>query len=338
MDEAILVLTQEIDPTSDFVIRELARRDANVIRFDIGDFPSGTSLLAEIDSSLVDWAGRLDRPRRSIGWGQIKSVWWRRPTYFRFPEHLSREERRFARDEAAAAIGGLLRLQDAFWMNHPERTAGADFKPVQLKAARQCGLEIPRTLITNRVEDACAFIRSNAENGRRTIYKTLAYSDVVNPVTGSDEVIYTTVVEESQLEDDELVRVSPCMFQEEVPKRLELRVTVVQDRVLTAGIDAAGSAAARVDFRAGYEELRYEPYELPDDLAKSLVNLVRDLGLTFAAIDLILTPDGRHVFLELNPAGQWAWLELELGLPISEAIADALQDGEARSIWRPGDA
>ncbi|MEV5409192.1 MvdC/MvdD family ATP grasp protein [Thermopolyspora sp. NPDC052614] len=328
---AILVLTHEIDPTADFVAHEFNRRNVPFIRLDLGEFPAKLSLSAAIDAEHDDWSGILKRPRRSVRLGDIRSVWWRRPTSFQFPEHLSREERWFARDEAAAALGGLLRLQDAFWMNYPESCMRAEFKPVQLKAARREGLEIPRTLISNQVGDVRAFIRDNRAAGRRTIYKTLAYADVINPVTGMNEVIYTSVVDEEDL-DESLVEVTPCLFQAEVEKDIELRATVVGDQVFTAGIDASASPDGKIDFRTAYEHIRYEHVELPPDVSARLIRLVRNLGLTFGAIDLIRTPDGRHVFLEINPSGQWAWLESELGLPISRAICDALENGHANRL------
>ena len=48
------------------------------------------------------------------------------------------------------------------------------------------------------------------------------------------------------------------------------------------------------------------------------------LDLNYGAIDIIVTPDGRHVFLEINPVGEFFWLELRPGFAISDAIADVL--------------
>ncbi|GIH59443.1 MvdC/MvdD family ATP grasp protein [Microbispora siamensis] len=320
----ILVLTQQIDPTADFVAHEFNRRSVPFVRMDLGEFPSRMDLSASIDSGEGDWKGAFHRPSRSVRLGGVRSIWWRRPTSFQFPEHLTREERWFARDEASAAFGGLLRLQEAFWMNYPEASMRAEFKPIQLKAARRRGLEIPRTLITNSADEARAFIRENRRAGHRTVYKTLAFSDVVNPVSGENEVIYTSVITEDDL-DDGLIKISPCLFQQEVAKKLELRVTVVGDKVFTAGIDASATPEGKVDFRTSYSSITYRHLELPAEVSDALVALVRDLGLAFGAIDLILTPDERYVFLEINPSGQWAWLEIELGLPITTAICDALQ-------------
>jgi D-alanine-D-alanine ligase-like ATP-grasp enzyme len=52
-------------------------------------------------------------------------------------------------------------------------------------------------------------------------------------------------------------------------------------------------------------------------------------GLNYGAVDMILTPDDRYVFLEINPAGEFFWLELKNPkFPVSAAIADVLL-GEA---------
>ena len=281
------------------------------------------SISAELDTADRDWVGQIARPNRGLDLGQISSIWWRRPTSFVFPDELTAEERTFARDEATAGLGGLLRLQDCFWMNHPERAASAEFKPLQLKRAKACGFTIPRSIITNDHGRALAFLKRNTECGLATIYKTLAFPTVMNPVSGQEDVIYTTRVTEDQL-DGAKIGMAPCLFQEEVPKALELRCTIVGDRVLSAGIDASQSARGELDFRTGYGELRYLHHTLPTEVESRLVRFAGSLGLAFGAADLILKPDGEYVFLEVNPGGQWAWLEGELGLPISAAIADAL--------------
>ncbi len=53
------------------------------------------------------------------------------------------------------------------------------------------------------------------------------------------------------------------------------------------------------------------------------MRIVDHLGLNYGAFDLILTPEGR-LFLELNPSGEFLWLDLYTKLPIAQAIADVL--------------
>jgi glutathione synthase/RimK-type ligase-like ATP-grasp enzyme len=69
---------------------------------------------------------------------------------------------------------------------------------------------------------------------------------------------------------------------------------------------------------------QYAPHDLPRDVERRCVALVGRLGLTYGAIDMIVTPDGRYVFLEINPSGLYQWIEVATGLPITDAICDLL--------------
>ncbi|MDQ3698554.1 MAG: hypothetical protein M3373_11110 [Gemmatimonadota bacterium] len=68
----------------------------------------------------------------------------------------------------------------------------------------------------------------------------------------------------------------------------------------------------------------YRPCQLPEKVEALCVELLTELNLCFGAIDIVRAPDGEYVFLEINPNGQWAWVEERTGLPISDAIADLL--------------
>lgn len=87
----------------------------------------------------------------------------------------------------------------------------------------------------------------------------------------------------------------------------------------------AGSEAARLDWRSDYRSLTYEPVDIPAEVAKGVGRLMDELRLYFGALDFAVTPDGRWVFFEVNPNGQWHWLAVRAGIPLVEAMADALQ-------------
>jgi glutathione synthase/RimK-type ligase-like ATP-grasp enzyme len=127
----------------------------------------------------------------------------------------------------------------------------------------------------------------------------------------------------------EAIRFGPVIVQEYVAKRVELRVTVVGRAVFAAEIHSQESNHARFDWRR-YDlgSTRHEVHRLPAVVADRCVEIVGRLGLRYGAIDLILTPDGRYVFLEVNPTGQWLWIEKATGLPIGDALCDLLLHGE----------
>ncbi len=119
------------------------------------------------------------------------------------------------------------------------------------------------------------------------------------------------------------------VFQERVEKERELRVAYVGGKFFAGAIDARRSARGATDWRrAEVGEVSWEHAELPRDMDIPLASLMSRLGLDYGAIDLIQTPSGEHVFLEVNPGGEWGMLEHDLGLPIAEAIAEALLNAE----------
>ncbi|HET8782655.1 MAG TPA: hypothetical protein VFM63_09565, partial [Pyrinomonadaceae bacterium] len=134
-------------------------------------------------------------------------------------------------------------------------------------------------------------------------------------------------VREEDLAGAEALRHSPMVFQELIPKAFELRVACVARKTFAGALDATGTSRGHTDWRrAAPDECRWQKEELPAEVVSSLQTLMSELGLVFGAVDLICTPAGEHVFLEVNPSGEWGMLERDLGLPISDAIADALTE------------
>jgi len=208
-------------------------------------------------------------------------------------------------------------------VNHPQANGVAGYKLVQLQTASQCGLAIPETLVTNDPVMARDFFDGC---GGEVIYKTLRQHTLAEGAT-----IYTSEVLPEHLERDMRagIRDTAHLFQKKVPKELELRSMVIGKRILTAEIYSQHSESSRIDFRRGYDDLRYGIHDdLPLNLQVKLLRFMDRMDLAFGMIDFILTPGGEYVFLEVNPSGQWYWLEKETGLPMCDALADYLVEGE----------
>lgn len=183
--------------------------------------------------------------------------------------------------------------------------------------------ELERAVLEERPEEARSFMD---EGGGEIIYKSLS-GGAIGFEQGRPRAVHTTVFSEFDDEQLDAIRTTPCPFQARVDKEVELRVTVVGTRAFTAAIDSSGSELARIDFRRDYDALRYGVEELPEQVREACLTMVQEFGLVYAALDLIRTPDGRYVFLELNPNGQWSWIQAETGLDIRGALADRLAAG-----------
>lgn len=312
---SVLVVTDRYDPTADLVVEELNRREVPVFRFDTSEFPTALTVGAEL--GVDGWRGRAWTGRRSVELAAVSGIYYRRPTVFTFHQDMSTEERRWAAVQARLGFGGLL-AGLAPWLNHPHDIGYAEYKPVQLQAAITAGFRVPRTMITNDPDTAQRFV---AEVGQ-AVYKPFGGTVAVTDTEGTHQVFATLVT--PQQAGDPSVAHSMHLFQAWVPKAYEVRLTVVDDQFFAARINAQ-SPTAQVDWRADYRSLAYAPIKTPTPVRSQVTELLRRLGLRFAAMDFVVAPDGEWWFLEANPNGQWAWIEAETAMPIAATIADALE-------------
>ncbi len=302
------------------VARALERRGATSFRLDTDRFPSSLQLSAEFGGAAGGERFRARQGGRELEASSVDAVWCRRVWRPALPEGLSPAVLEGARRESTATLAGWLgALEDCRWINPRCADQRAQDKLLQLRTARRLGLDLPRTLVTNDPQA----VRELHGEVPDLVAKMLTPFSV--SMDGRGSFVHTSPVRPEDLEALAGLSSSPMVFQENIPKQLELRVTLVGARAFVGAIDASGSAAGGTDWRlAGKNEARWEHYELPPGLLAQLVELTRELGLIYGAIDLILTPDGRYVFLEINPAGEWGMLEAELELPIADALAEAL--------------
>jgi ATP-grasp ribosomal peptide maturase len=312
---SVLVITDRYDPTANFVVAELNRRNVPVFRCDAGNFPTALSVSAELTGA--GWTGRACTSRRSLDLANISGIYYRRPTVFRFPDGMTAGERRWANVQARLGFGGLLATLKP-WLNHPHNIGYAEYKPVQLEAALAADLRVPRTLLTNEPHAARDFV---AEVGD-AVYKPFGGTAAIIDSDGTQQLFATRVSPEQA--GDATVAHTMHLFQQWIPKDYEVRLTVVDGRYFAARIDAR-TPAAKVDWRADYGSLEYTPVDTPTPIRSRVADLLRRLGLRFGALDSWSRRTASGGFWNVTPNGQWAWIETATGMPIAAALADALE-------------
>jgi glutathione synthase/RimK-type ligase-like ATP-grasp enzyme len=309
----ILVISYPEDPHAQRVIGWLRERQEAVMLIDVSDFPEKATLTVEYADPCRPhpWLQREGEPAFDLR--QVQAVWWRRPQAADVSAVTDLAARQFAANEWNEAIHGVWQLVEARWMNPPGLDEIASRKAYQLRIAAETGLRIPRTLITSSPEHARAFVDQHGLH--KTIFKTFSATHEVWRET--------RLVREQELEILDTLRLAPAIFQEYVPAAVDLRVTVIGDRLFPAAIHAQGTDYP-VDFRMSLGQARTEPAELPAPLVDRLLALMRRLGLVYGAIDMRRTPEGDYVFFEVNTAGEFLFIEERTGQPISQALAEWL--------------
>ncbi|MCY0989792.1 MvdC family ATP-grasp ribosomal peptide maturase [Nannocystis sp. ILAH1] len=308
-ERCVLLLSHSAEPLcTDAVAGALARRGARAVRLDSDDFPAALALRGELGFAGARGLVLADRPVVA------DAVWLWRLWPARLDERLTGEHREAAQRESFAALRGLLDLLPGVpWIDPLDIGRVADCKARQLRLACDLGLSIPPTLIT--AEPAAARDFFAAHDGQ-VIAKL--QTPLRQAMHGGG--LPTRLLRRDDLDALAGLRHCPMIFQRYVPKAMELRIAWVDGRALVGALDGASCG---VDWR--YEcSASWQPYELPETIHRRLAALMARLGLRQGAIDMIVTPTGDYVFLEVNPTGEWMMLENELGLPISDALAAAL--------------
>jgi len=269
----------------------------------------------EIDGSNVSFSQNATGEKKFIFKGTVMnpySVWYRRPQLPLFqdrkipsvPEFVHREFELFW-NMIVSSISEKLVL----WISHPLKLLGASVKTVQLANARRIGFKIPPTMITTDPTLAREFCE---EQDWQIIVKTLG-APVVSD-SGILKNMYARKLDQEKVKQLESVSTCPVILQKRIRKRRELRVTVIGTRVFAFElIPSDGISIDKVDDWRSIDPTAIKPqnFKLPPLLTKLCVELVSQMGLNFSTMDIIEGMEGDYYFLDLNPNGQWLWLEIE---------------------------
>ena len=308
----ILVVSYEGEEHTADVVQLLRQEGREVVQIDLGDFPVKSCLSmkwgedATPSYKVAQGGGAAELSRARVGW-------WRRVRPFAVDPAIQNEhDQAFVQSETSQAVNGMLDAIGCPWVNPREADAAAHHKPYQWSVAQRVGLRVPRTLVTNQPEEAREFI------ARLGVGKVVFKAFLASMQAWRE----TRLIEHSDLDRLALVRYAPVIFQEYIPG-VDLRITVIGDSIFAAEIDARQTSYP-VDMRMVVGEAKVRPVELPPELAVALLELQRRLQLVYGAIDVRRTPEGEYYFLEVNPAGQWLFVEQRTGLPITKAMAQCL--------------
>jgi glutathione synthase/RimK-type ligase-like ATP-grasp enzyme len=324
-----LIIAYPSDLHAVAVAHALRRKAHPATYWHSGDFPS-----RETESIAVSRGAtrvRARGPGLLLEDADFQSVWHRRPRIEPDRDLLHPADRNFARVQCEVLRRGFLHLlaPDAFWVNPPSAAYRVNNKILQQQAARSCGLAVPETLYSNDPREIRDFI---AGSGGSAIYKpftTAPWNDGT-----ATWACYASVVTAGRLVDDDILRQTPGIYQEVVPKDHELRVTIMGREAFCAKILSQETVDGRVDWRRAYDELTMVAEPLSAPVLESCLELMRRLSIVFGCFDFIVTPEGEHVFLEVNEMGQFLFIEEYTGLPLLDAFADFLIAGDPDFRYR----
>jgi len=298
----ILIITHKEDYTADFVIDKLNEYAIPYYRFNCEDYLKSN---VSIRFGIVD--------NYSIGeYSRFTAVWYRR-TKLPNIKCQNEGERIYLMNEMDAFVNNLFGIIKAKWLSNPISVANAENKFLQLSLAKSIGFNIPNTLATTDISELRSFIKNN----KKTVIKPVSRGRIDYP-NNSSKLIFTNIMSEEIIIALDAFELTPAIYQEYVDKDYELRVTVVGEDIFAASVDSQSIAASSVDWRR--KRTKFEEYNLPEDIKEKCLLLLRKLNISYGAFDIIKAKNGLYYFLEVNPNGQWVWIEKDTKQLISESI------------------
>lgn len=325
----VLLITNKEDVTIDFIVKELQRRNVKYYRLNTEDIPEKITTnfdLFKNHFSLYDHS-----KQQEINILDYDSVYFRRPKISTLShiEGITQAEIVFLKRELTSLLEGLYCvLERKFWLNNVFAIRKAENKLQQLLLAREIGFNTPYSLISNDYSQITSFVLANKSD---CILKPIKSGALATANTS--KVIFTSQLDHSALDETDRLESFPLFFQNHIEKTYDLRCTVIGKQVFSAEIHSQVNPESQVDWRKANSLLEHKKHLLPVSIANKCVALTQKMGLNYSAIDLIFDKNHQYQFLELNPNGQWAWIEKRLGYPLSKRIVDLLTNHNEKHVY-----
>ncbi|HXU28068.1 MAG TPA: hypothetical protein VN698_12630 [Bacteroidia bacterium] len=304
----ILIITHKSDYTADYLINKLNENSISYYRLNCEDIPKTNYSLTYSKKFNLELKGITN----------FHSVWFRRTKLPDLDDIKDLQERAYIINEFDALLTNFYyTIKADKWLSFPENIYKAENKVYQLKIASTIGFKIPDTLVTNNIIELQAFCkRCNYD----VIIKPLSHGRIA--YEEETKLIYTNKLKKEHIENLNSFSLTPSIFQKNIEKEYEIRVTMVGNKVFSAKVNSQENEETKIDWRR--KKLTFSSYILPHNIEVLCIDLLKKLDISFGAIDLIKSIDGEYYFLEINPNGQWAWIEIDTKAKISDAIIDYL--------------
>lgn len=268
----------------------------------------GEALLRTAEGTLVDASS-------------VDLIWWRRPKSKQQIDQTSLREDHLGlinNDCTASLVGGLESQFRGKWVSDPRATEYASNKINQLSLAPMAGFRIPETLISQSRDDLIQF------------YKKHSGKIIMKPVAGTPgPLLFTQFVSQVHLDSEQSIRTCPTIYQEFVPGKRHLRLNCFGVHCHACVIESDA-----LDWRPNLN-VPIHQWQVPEGLSKKVRHALDLLGLEMGIVDLKETEQGDIIWLEVNPQGQFLFLEGITGQPLTELFADFIEeclDGDIRII------
>lgn len=307
-----LIVSSTIDFSTDLVCYQMVQNNEKFYRLNRDEFLKHKII---VDLQKKSMQILIDNEVYEAQFEKLKGVFFRAPVFLRTQAKTELTvQDQLERNQWNSFLRNLIVFKNAKWINNPVNTYRAENKMYQLCIAEESGLSIPTTYISNYAD-------LKQELDKKYIVKSLDTALFYDLERGKEMFTYSNVVSGGELQEYDLTS-APVFIQDFLEPKIDCRITYVCGKLFPVKILQNGKGMYG-DWRLRKEELEYIPFELPKYVTDAIYKLMKELELSFGGIDLAIV-DEKYYFIEVNPTGEWGWLEVKTGIKISQEIKYAL--------------
>lgn len=332
MKPSCLIVTSELDTHADAVIKHINNSNSSVkiVRLNLETFIQNSLYAYEWESLgrlNQDYLHFLDSQKNAQN---VKVIWWRNfqssEQYNVLPEVTNEWAINYCQKETESLVYSLIGLYpNANWVNCWHQINLAFYRINQIPLAHKLGLKIPATIVTNSYEKALNFVQSQGECVVKSMIRHPSFS-----YNGKQYKCYTRKIDVETLENmKDSIHLCPVFIQKKVYKKAEYRVTIIGKNTFICRIDSQTiqDENVSVDWRiAETDKILHYPDNLPSEYLRKLDDMLKEFKLKFGAFDIIKDEQDNLYFIELNPDGQWYWIEILTGMPMTKAMVELIEE------------
>lgn len=323
-DKQVLILTRKFDPEADRVSIKLLAKGIDSTRLNVEDLPKQLKVRYHINAT-GDSRVEFTIGERYFETSSFPVVWLRDFDITLMDLDFGTKHQSFAQrfcyEQWNDSYQILMDSLKSEWISRPEANLNASNRLLQLATAREAGLNIPLTLITNDPNAAAEFYKCN--EGQVVLKAVHHHSIEIGDKVYS---MYTRSLTKDDLSKLDDLIYAPCILQERLRKKSELRVTVVGKKVFAAELDTKSIPNCRDDLhRCAISEISKKSVKLDNATEEACLKIMNILHLKFCAFDFILDEKDELYFLEINPTGDWYWIEHDTKMPITDTMVSLIE-------------
>lgn len=307
----VLIISNSMDFTTDLICIELNKRNVKYVRLNRDMF---NKYKIKVDIENISMFIGINEEEYIISDKNLVSIYYRAPVFLRenFTKYINMEKQLY-RSQWMSFMRNLSIFENCRWVNNPNSTFTAEDKLLQLKKAKEIGFNIPNTLLVNSLDYL------DIKDEEQYVVKSL--DTVLLKHNNKESFAYTNIISGKELKKSRL-DIAPIIFQKYISGKTDIRATVIGNKIIPLKIEK-NNIGINGDWRLEKENVEYSAIKLPEEIEKKCIKIVETFKLSFGGIDLV-EKNGKYYFIEINPTGEWAWLNEKSNSRIDKAICDYL--------------